>query len=109
NEAYARDFPDRYHPLLAEGVFDGPAPADGRVDLLLTDKVGFRTAGPSWREAEPRVLAGRIAELVDSGECRPGQIVLLFEAGTDAARYESALRERNLGTVGGTRRRLSAQ
>ena len=109
NEAYAREFPDRYHPLLAEGGFDGPAPAGGRVDLLLTDKVGFRTAGHSWREAEARVLAGRIAELVDSGECRPGQIVLLFEAGTDAARYESALRERNLATVRATGRGYYAQ
>ncbi len=109
NESYRRAFPERYHPLLAEGTFDGPAPAGGRVDLLLTDKVGFRTAGHSWREVEARVLAGRIAELVDSGECRPGQIVLLFEAGTDAARYEEALRERNLATVRATGRGYYAQ
>ncbi len=109
NESYRREFPDRYEPLLAEGVFDGPAPAGGRVDLLLTDKAGFRTAGHSWREAEARVLAGRIAELVDADECRPGQIVLLFEAGTDAARYEAALRERNLATVRATGRGYYAQ
>jgi ATP-dependent exoDNAse (exonuclease V) beta subunit len=109
NESYRREFPDRYQPLLAEGAFDGPAPAGGRVDLLLTDKAGFRTAGHSWREAEARVLAGRIAELVDADECRPGQIVLLFEAGTDAARYEAALRERNLATVRATGRGYYAQ
>jgi ATP-dependent helicase/nuclease subunit A len=109
NESYRREFPGRYEPLLAEGAFDGPAPAGGRVDLLLTDKAGFRAAGSSWREAEARVLADRIAELVDSGECRPGQIVLLFEAGTDAARYESALRERNLATVRATGRGYYAQ
>ncbi len=109
NESYRREFPGRYEPLVAEGAFDGPAPAGGRVDLLLTDKAGFRAAGSSWREAEARVLADRIAELVDSGECRPGQIVLLFEAGTDAARYESALRLRNLATVRATGRGYYAQ
>jgi ATP-dependent helicase/nuclease subunit A len=109
NESYRREFADRYEPLLAEGAFDGPAPAGGRVDLLLTDKAGFRAAGSSWREAEARVLAARIAELVDAGECRPGQIVLLFEAGTDAARYEAALRERNLATVRATGRGYYAQ
>ena len=66
---------------------------------MLTDKAGFREAGESWRAAEARALAARIAELVDDGEARPGQIVLLFEAGTDAAQYEAALRDHHLRTV----------
>jgi len=109
NEAYRREFPDRYEPLRAEGGFDGPAPGGGRVDLLVTDKAGHRAAGHSWRDAEARALAGRIAEMVDADECRPGQVVMLFEAGTDAARYEQALRERNLRTVRATGRGYYAQ
>ena len=109
NEAYRREFPGRYEPLLAEGGFEGPAPGGGRVDLLLTDKAGYQSAGQSWRDAEAGILAGRIAELVDAGECRPGQVVMLFEAGTDAARYEQALRERNLRTVRATGRGYYAQ
>ena len=37
-------------------------------------------------------------ELVDAGEATPGEIVLLFAAGTDAERYEEALREEGLPT-----------
>jgi ATP-dependent helicase/nuclease subunit A len=99
NEVFSRDFGDRYTPLLAEARHEGDPPAGGRVELLLTDKAGFREAGESWRAAEARSLAARIAELVDGGEARPGQIVLLFEAGTDAAQYETALREHHLRTV----------
>ncbi len=109
NESYRREFPERYEPLLAEGAFDGDPPDGGRVDLLLTDKVAFRAAGQSWRDVEARALAARIAELVDGGECRPGQVVMLFEAGTDAARYEAALRDRHLQTVRATGRGYYAQ
>ena len=99
NEVFSRDFGDRYTPLVAEARHEGDPPAGGRVELLLTDKAGFREAGESWRAAEARALAARIAELVDEGEARPGQIVLLFEAGTDAAQYEAALRDHHLRTV----------
>ncbi|HYX84907.1 MAG TPA: UvrD-helicase domain-containing protein [Gaiellales bacterium] len=99
NEVFGRDFGDRYTPLLAEARHEGAPPAGGRVEILLTDKLAFRQVGESWREAEARALAARIGELVDAGECLPGQVVLLFEAGTDAARYEAALREHHLRTV----------
>ena len=99
NEVFSRDFGDRYTPLVAEARHEGDPPAGGRVELLLTDKAGFREAGESWRAAEARALAARIADLVDDGEARPGQIVLLFEAGTDAAQYEAALRDHHLRTV----------
>jgi ATP-dependent helicase/nuclease subunit A len=99
NEVFSRDFGDRYTPLVAEARHEGDPPAGGRVELLLADKAGFREVGESWRAAEARALAARIAELVDDGEARPGQIVLLFEAGTDAAQYETALRDHHLRTV----------
>ena len=43
-------------------------------------------------------------ELVDSGEAAPGEIVLLFAAGTDAERYEEELRALGLPTYRATGR-----
>ena len=43
-------------------------------------------------------------ELVESGVAAPGEIVLLFAAGTDAERYERALRELDLPTYRATGR-----
>jgi ATP-dependent helicase/nuclease subunit A len=99
NEVFRRDFGDRYAPLTAAAEPVEPAPAGGRVELLLTDKAACREAGEPWRDVEARAIAARVAELVGSGECTPGQVVLLFEAGTEAARYETALRDRHLRTV----------
>src|SRR5213079_2249601 len=39
-----------------------------------------------------------VKELVDTGAAKPGEIVLLFAAGTDAEWYEQELRERGLPT-----------
>jgi ATP-dependent exoDNAse (exonuclease V) beta subunit len=108
NELYRRTFGDRYAPLVAGvGGGDGP-PADDRVELLLVDKPAHREAGLRWRETEAQGLAARIAELVDGGVL-PGQVVLLFEAGTDAAIYERALRDHHLRTVRTTGRGYYAQ
>src|SRR5205085_8642838 len=43
-------------------------------------------------------------DLVEAGACAPGEVVLLFEAGTDAGTYEDALRARGLPTVRATGR-----
>src|SRR5207244_7948522 len=48
--------------------------------------------------AEARHIARRVRELVDAGDATPGEIVLLFAAGTDAEWYEKELRERGLPT-----------
>jgi ATP-dependent helicase/nuclease subunit A len=109
NELFARAFGERYTPLVAERPDDGPPAAGDRVELLLTDKNAHRQAGLDWREAEAEQLAGRLAELVDAGAFLPGQIVLLLEAGTDAATYEAALRARHLRTVRTTGRGYYAQ
>src|SRR4029079_18495955 len=45
------------------------------------------------------------AELVGEGACSAGDVVLLFSAGTDAARYEEALQTAGLDTVSATGRR----
>jgi ATP-dependent exoDNAse (exonuclease V) beta subunit len=49
-------------------------------------------------------VAARVKELVDSGAAKPGEIVLLFAAGTDAEWYEQELRELGLPTYRATGR-----
>jgi ATP-dependent helicase/nuclease subunit A len=97
NELFGAEFGDTYEPLVAAGTFQTPlfGPA---VELLVTDKSTYRDGPVHWRTAEARHLARRVRELVDSGECAPGDVVLLFAAGTDAERYEEALRQEDLPT-----------
>ena len=52
-----------------------------------------------WRAAEARLLAERIAELIERGEARPGQVAVLVRALGDVPVYESALRGRGVPTL----------
>jgi ATP-dependent exoDNAse (exonuclease V) beta subunit len=103
NHLFAADFGETFQPLAAAGRFPDPAfgPA---VELLVTDKASYRETGTHWRKAEARHIAGRVRELVDSGEAAPGEIVLLFAAGTDARLYEEELRAAGLPTFRATGR-----
>ena len=103
NHLFSTDFGDSFQPLSAAGRFADPAfgPA---VELLVTDKASYRDSGTHWRAAEAKHVAGRVQDLVDSGEATPGEIVLLFAAGTDARIYEQALRELGLPTFRATGR-----
>jgi ATP-dependent exoDNAse (exonuclease V) beta subunit len=103
NELFAADFGDTFQPLNAAGRFPDPAfgPA---VELLVTDKDTYKGTGTHWREAEARHIAARVHDLVDSGDATPGEIVLLFAAGTDARLYEEALRAAGLPTFRATGR-----
>src|SRR5205823_1471461 len=74
------------------------------VELLVTDKGSFHDTGTHWRRAEARAIAARVRELVDSGAASPGEIVLLFAAGTDAEWYEEELRAAGLRTYRATGR-----
>jgi ATP-dependent helicase/nuclease subunit A len=82
------------------------------VELLLTDRRGWeRLPGDDelegmpeatpWRQAEARLLAERLAELVAKGQARAGEIVVLLRALGDLPVYESALRQRGLRTLAG--------
>ena len=103
NTLFEAEFGDDYQPLAASGSF--PDPVFGHpVELLVTDKRSYKDAGEGWRAGEARAIARRVRELVDAGAAAPGEIVLLFAAGTDAERYESALRELGLPTYRGTGR-----
>ena len=108
NHVFGEEFGDGYQPLAASGEF--PDPVFGHpVELLVTDKESYRESGEHWRRAEARAIARRVRELVDAGAATPGEIVLLFAAGTDAELYEEELRALGLPTYRATGRRYFGQ
>jgi ATP-dependent exoDNAse (exonuclease V) beta subunit len=108
NHVFGEEFGDGYQPLAASGDF--PDPVFGHpVELLVTDKESYRDSGEHWRRAEARAIARRVRELVDTRAATPGEIVLLFAAGTDAEWYEEELRALDLPTYRATGRRYFGQ
>jgi len=103
NYLFAGAFGDEYQPLAASADFADPV-FGHPVELMVTDKASHRGSGTHWREGEACAIAARVRELVDSGEALPGEIVVLFAAGTDAERYEEALRRVGLPTYRATGR-----
>jgi ATP-dependent helicase/nuclease subunit A len=96
NELFAAEFGDEFQRLEPAG---GAAPAlASAFELLVTDKAAAGDAGVHWRRSEARHVARRVRELVDAGVARPGEIVLLFAAGTDAEWFEEELRALGLPT-----------
>ncbi len=103
NHLFAAEFGDEFQPLAASGEF--PDPVFGiPVELLVTDKSAYANGGVHWRRAEAQHVARRVRELVDAGAAAPGEIVLLFAAGTDAEWYEEELRALGLPTYRATGR-----
>jgi ATP-dependent exoDNAse (exonuclease V) beta subunit len=108
NHVFGEEFGDGYQPLAASGDF--PDPVFGHpVELLVTDKESYGSSGMHWRRAEAKNVARRVRELVDTGAATPGEIVLLFAAGTDAEWYEEELRSLGLPTYRATGRRYFGQ
>ncbi len=93
---------------LVEGREPQP-PSAPLVELLLTDQAGWDADGAPdlgelprsqpWRHAEARLLAQRIRELVDSGDARPEEIVVLLRGLGDLPVYERALEDQGLLTL----------
>jgi ATP-dependent helicase/nuclease subunit A len=103
NFLFRPEFGEGYQPLAASGEF--PDPVFGHpVELLVTDKAAYRDSDVHWRRGEARRVARRLRELVDTGAASPGEIVLLFAAGTDAEWYEQELRAVGLPTYRATGR-----
>jgi len=102
NHLFRGDFGDEFQPLAASGDF--PDPVFGPpVELLVTDKSSYSGDDKvHWRRAEAKAIARRIRELLDTGAATPGEIVLLFAAGTDAEWYEQELRELGVPTYRAT-------
>jgi ATP-dependent helicase/nuclease subunit A len=103
NHLFGEEFGEGYQALAASGEFTDPV-FGHPVELMVSDKRSYRDAGESWREGEARSIARRVRDLVDTGAASCGEIVLLFAAGTDAERYEAALRAQGLPTYRATGR-----
>jgi ATP-dependent exoDNAse (exonuclease V) beta subunit len=100
-----------------EALRAGRSETDGgpAVELLLNDAGGWDRDGdrgavvgaiaagmppaPSWRQAEARLLAERVAELVRDGRAQAGEIVVLLRASGDISVYERALQLQGLRTL----------
>ncbi len=101
NELFGAHFGGEFQELAAAADF--PDPVFGHpVELLVTDKESYKDSGVHWRRGEARAVARRVRELVDGGAATPGEIVLLFAAGTDAEWYEDELRRAGLPTYRAT-------
>jgi len=101
NELFGVHFGGEFQELAAAAEF--PDPVFGHpVELLVTDKESYKDTALHWRRGEARAVARRVRELVDSGAAAPGEIVLLFAAGTDAEWYEDELRRAGLPTYRAT-------
>lgn len=112
---------ETYAPLVAGRAEAAPAgatasaPAEGavpKVELLLTSVKGWDeredlakpiAAGlphaQLWRQAEARLLAQRVADLVESGHARAGEVVVLLRASGDLEVFERALQLQGLRTL----------
>jgi ATP-dependent helicase/nuclease subunit A len=111
NAVFEERLGNGFMPLQA-GRVEETAPEEPVVELLLTDKRGWdddqeraaRIAGelppaPRWRQAEARLLAQRVAELVESGAAQAGDVAVLLRAVGDLEVYERALQDRGLSTL----------
>jgi ATP-dependent helicase/nuclease subunit A len=108
NELFGGEFGDGFQPLHSSGDF--PDPVFGSpVELLVTDKASYSGTELHWRRAEAQHIATRVKALVDNGDAEPGEIVLLFAAGTDAEWYEEELRKVGLRTYRSTGRSYFGQ
>ena len=103
NHLFGADFGDEFQPLAASGDF--PDPVFGApVELLVTEKSTYSGTNVHWRRGEARAIARRIGDLIAAGDATPGEIVLLFAAGTDAEWYEEELRALGVPTYRSTGR-----
>ena len=100
---------------------DPAAQGEPDVELLLTDVRGWEQredlGGPIaaglphaqlWRQAEARMLAQRVAELVAEGRARAGEVVVLLRAAGDLEVFERALQLLRPSHPGGRGRLLGA-
>jgi ATP-dependent exoDNAse (exonuclease V) beta subunit len=97
NELFGGEFGDEFQRLEPADATEVPALRNA-FELLVTDKAAAAEAGVHWRRSEARHVARRVRELVDAGAASPGEIVVLFAAGTDAEWFEEELRAVGLPT-----------
>src|SRR4051812_1266291 len=108
NELFDEEFGDSFQELTPAAGYSDPV-LGTPFELLVTDKASYADSGLHWRRAEARHVARRVRELVDAGVATPGEVVLLFAAGTDAEWFEEELRAVDLPTIRMTGRRYFGQ
>jgi ATP-dependent helicase/nuclease subunit A len=99
-------------PPATDGDATATKGGEPAVELLLTSVRGWEeqehvaaaiAAGlphsQLWRQAEARLLAQRVAELVRSGDARAGEVVVLLRASGDLEVFERALQLCGLRTL----------
>jgi len=109
NAVFATRFGGAYAPLRAGrevGETDEPP-----IELLLSDRrawngdspasgaVAELPPAPRWRQAEARLLAARIAELIHAGRAQPGEVAVLLRSVGDLPLYQRALEAQGLTTL----------
>jgi ATP-dependent helicase/nuclease subunit A len=110
NAAFESVWGDDFAPAVTPGDSPPPPPAP-RVELLVANRkrgaweaLGEDAFGatmhdvPAWRAAEARLLALRVDQLVQAGECGYGEVAVLLRAATDMGVYERAMNERGIPT-----------
>jgi ATP-dependent helicase/nuclease subunit A len=98
--------------MVDSGDADALGNGETAVELLLTSVRGWEerrelaqtiAAGlpeaQIWRQAEARLLAQRVAELVQGGQARAGEVVVLLRASGDLEVFERALQLCGLRTL----------
>ena len=112
NAAFAPRFGEHFAPLRSPRERAHVPGAEPRVELLVTAGDGWDggDGGPpvdlgdtlppvaAWRQAEARLLARRLRELVDAGE-PPGEIAVLVRASASMPVIERALADVGLPTL----------
>jgi ATP-dependent helicase/nuclease subunit A len=111
NAVFAERFPSAPALLAGRAEASEPEPHPA-VELLVTDTDGWdehealaeRVASglppaQAWRQAEARLLAQRVAELVQSGRATAGEVVVLLRASGDLEVFERALQLAGLRTL----------
>ncbi|MDA8069294.1 MAG: UvrD-helicase domain-containing protein [Actinomycetota bacterium] len=109
NGAFRQALGARFRGLVP-GRQAGP-PMEPRVELIVAGRERPKPAGQDaaepvaapWRLAEARALAARVAELIATGDARPGEVAVLVRASTDLRVYERALEQAGVPTylIGG--------
>jgi ATP-dependent helicase/nuclease subunit A len=109
NEVFSDRFTGFSRLRAARPPIDSKEPL---VELLLTARSGWAEdaelaadiarglpGATLWRQAEARLLAQRVAELVEAGSVRAGEVAVLLRAGGDLEVYERALQLRGMRTL----------
>ncbi len=108
NAVFVPAFGPDFTPLAAgrEALASAGEPL---VELLVTDQRGWEDplVDPSpglpqaarWRQAEARLLAQRIGELLDEGVAAPGEVAVLLRATGDVPVFARALEDTGIATL----------